>query len=377
MNQKKLWITVALFTTVLGMPPAVRAQATNGKVVSSPSVSSGDVVKVGEYQSSATHRTLNGAIAKVHTHDLEGRQAATLFVREIPVLTFLGSESAPGAETKMGAIAKVSETDLYASTTNKSVKVADSKSIAGISDQFLSTNNDPASRAGILAATLNQLTQGKLDASKITVSWKGNTNNKSLTPKNGISPSYVIKINDAELVEINKDTRLPDTTQDLGQDALQVTNRLRRLIGQASPLKEVSNLPTSSNSTLDSSEKMLIAHHSRRYRKRYRSRRRRRRGLRGIFGGLASFYGYDGSGNKTASGERFNPESMTAAHRSLPFGTRVRVTNPRNGRSVVVRINDRGPFIRGRVIDLSYGAARVLGIIRRGVAPVKIKVLGR
>ena len=59
------------------------------------------------------------------------------------------------------------------------------------------------------------------------------------------------------------------------------------------------------------------------------------------------------------------------------FGTRVRVTNPRNGRSVIVRINDRGPFIRGRVIDLSYGAARVLGIIRRGIAPVRIQVLGR
>ena len=68
---------------------------------------------------------------------------------------------------------------------------------------------------------------------------------------------------------------------------------------------------------------------------------------------------------------------MTAAHRTLPFGTRVRVTNPHNGRSVIVRINDRGPFIQGRVIDLSYGAARVLGIIRRGIAPVKVQIMDK
>ncbi len=95
------------------------------------------------------------------------------------------------------------------------------------------------------------------------------------------------------------------------------------------------------------------------------------------FRGMASFYGNYFAGKKTASGERFNPARMTAAHRSLPFGTRVRVTNMRNGRSVVVRINDRGPFIRGRVIDLSKGAARVIKMVGRGVAPVRVQVLGR
>ncbi len=376
MNQKKLWITVALSTAVLGIPSTVHAQTTGGKVNSSPSLPSGDVVKVGEYQSPAAKLSPNNVIAKVHTHNLEGRQAATLFVRDIPVITFLGSESAASAETKLGAIGKLNSTDLYAFRNNKSVKIAGSGNIKGIINQDSSANSNPISKAGILAAKLNQLTKGKVDASKITVSWKGNTHNKSLSPKNGLSEAYVIKINDAELVEINDNTRLPDTTKDLAQDALQATNRLRRLIGKASPLKEVANLPVSDNLTLGSSEQILIAHHTKRY------RRRRRRGgfrsrVRGIFGGLASFYGYDGSSNKTASGERFHPEKMTAAHRSLPFGTKVRVTNPRNGRSVVVRINDRGPFIRGRVIDLSYGAARVLGIISRGVAPVKIKVLGR
>src|SRR3954452_17437728 len=77
------------------------------------------------------------------------------------------------------------------------------------------------------------------------------------------------------------------------------------------------------------------------------------------FSGVASFYGNE-SGSKTASGARFNQSAMTAAHRSLPFGTRLRVTH--GGQSVVVTINDRGPFIRGRVLDLSTGAARAIGL---------------
>ncbi len=92
--------------------------------------------------------------------------------------------------------------------------------------------------------------------------------------------------------------------------------------------------------------------------------------------GMASYYGSE-SGSRTASGARFVPSAMTAAHRTLPFGTKVRVTNKRNGRSVVVTINDRGPFIRGRIIDLSSGAAGVIGMRSSGVAPVSIEVLGR
>jgi rare lipoprotein A len=88
--------------------------------------------------------------------------------------------------------------------------------------------------------------------------------------------------------------------------------------------------------------------------------------------GKASWYKM---GSKTASGERMNAGALAGAHRTLPFGTKVRVENLANGRSVVVRINDRGPFVRGRVIDVTQGAAKQLGMINSGVARVKVTVV--
>ena len=92
--------------------------------------------------------------------------------------------------------------------------------------------------------------------------------------------------------------------------------------------------------------------------------------------GMASYYGAELAGRRTANGERFNPGELTAAHRTLPFGSKVRVTNPANGRSVVVRINDRGPFSRGRLIDLSRSAAARIGIVGRGHGEVQLALLG-
>jgi rare lipoprotein A len=91
--------------------------------------------------------------------------------------------------------------------------------------------------------------------------------------------------------------------------------------------------------------------------------------------GTASYYGRKFHGRRTASGETFDMGAMTAAHRTLPFGSLVRVTNPANGRSVTVRINDRGPFSRGRVIDVSRAAAEELGLIARGHAPVALELI--
>ena len=96
----------------------------------------------------------------------------------------------------------------------------------------------------------------------------------------------------------------------------------------------------------------------------------------GVQQGYATFYGKEAHGGPTASGERFDMNAMTAAHRTLPLGTHVRVTNKKNGRQVVVRINDRGPFGNaGRIIDVSLAAARVLGMIDAGVVPCIVEVM--
>ncbi len=91
--------------------------------------------------------------------------------------------------------------------------------------------------------------------------------------------------------------------------------------------------------------------------------------------GLASWYGSDFHGKKTSNGETFDMYGLTAAHRTLPFGTLLRVTDPASGRTVNVRVNDRGPFVSGRILDLSYGAAQSLGTVGKGVTAVDIEVM--
>jgi rare lipoprotein A len=97
----------------------------------------------------------------------------------------------------------------------------------------------------------------------------------------------------------------------------------------------------------------------------------------GLIRGVASWYGSDFHGGKTANGERYDMNSMTAAHRSLPFGTLVKVTNENNGRECVVRINNRGPYLKGRILDVSKAAASELGFLGRGICKVRMQVLGQ
>ena len=89
--------------------------------------------------------------------------------------------------------------------------------------------------------------------------------------------------------------------------------------------------------------------------------------------GMASYYGHELAGNRTASGERFNPKALTAAHRTLPLGSKLKVTNKKNGKSVIVRVNDRGPFVKKRLIDLSLGAAQKISMVAAGHAAVRIE----
>lgn len=371
MNQRHLWTIVTLFMTVLGMPSIGRTQTVKETDTASEKTPSADIVKVGEYQSSAGNLTSDAVITEIHPHNIGGRQAATLFIRKIPVLTFVSSTPVKSEETKVDTKVGVTDGDTQSTQSNNavadsSVKVASVGTITPVSNQTNIGDDDPVQRAGVVAARINQLSRENVDASKIIVSWKAlsaTTNqaeNKSVSADQNKRDRYIIKVNNEELVEINDQTRSPDTTNNLAEDALQATNRLRRLLGNASPLNQILNLPTRSPLSIPKLPSEINVGP-----------------VKVSLRGVASYYGYDGSGNRTASGQRFNPERLTAAHRHLPFGTKVRVTNTRNGRSVVVRINDRGPFIRGRVIDLSVAAARVLGMMGSGVAPVRIEVLGR
>jgi rare lipoprotein A len=371
MNQKHLWTVVAVFSTVFGAQSVGRAQTTK-EMSPSSSLASGEVVKVGEYKSPAENPASNAVITEIHSHEVAGRQAATLYIRKIPILTFVGEnvgqKPTASAQTKVGAFSNENATKLDSTIASSPTNVVSIGESVDVKNQSNSTKNDPVQRASVVAAKINQLIWDKVDANKITVSWiaGGESTANQSQQKNDqagqqlVQGRYIIKVNGDEIVEIDDNTWLADTTKDRAKDALQATNRLRRLVGKASPLNEIANLPAKA---LVQIPKISVSNLPEQIVK----------GLKGV----ASYYGYDGSGNRTATGERFNPEGMTAAHRSLPFGTRVRVTNTRNGRSVVVRINDRGPYIRGRIIDISVGAARILGMMGSGVAPVRIEVLGR
>jgi rare lipoprotein A len=371
MNQRHLWTTVAVILAVLGLPSVGRTQTSEESSPTRQASSISDAVKVGEYQSPTENPTLDAVITRIYPHSIKGLQAATLYVRDIPVLTFLGSTPVTNNKTKVGVIGNnenINPDSLVATNTAKVASFSNAGNTINFNKQVSSIDNDPIQKASVIAARINELIQNNVDASKITVSWKtadnsvinNKANKKGFFRKQPSVDRYTITIDGQELVEVNEGTRLADTTENLAQDALQATNRLRRLIGNASPIQTIANLPAS-KSVSSASLPRKIAFGN----------------VNLSFQGMASWYGYDGSGNKTASGERYNPEGLTAAHRSLPMGTKIRVTNTRNGRSVVVRINDRGPFIRGRIIDLSAGAARLLGMISSGVAPVSLEVLGK
>ncbi len=269
-----------------------------------------DVEKVGEYQSNPQTQNV---IAKIEPHTWNQRPAATLYVRDLPILTFVQNSDAAQVQPVNSGAVKVATASNY-------------------------TENNPVWQATAVAAQLNQLSQNRLDADTIKVRWDSDRQ------------QYIIQANQQELIALNSSIILPDSTKDPATDALQATNRLRRQLGNAAPLKQIEGLPQPSTPVA-------------------------RNPVRALIQGLASWYGPGFHGAQTASGEYFNQNDLTAAHRSLPFGTKVRVTNVHNGRSVVVRINDRGPFTGGRVIDLSAAAAQAIGMISSGVASVQVEVL--
>lgn len=253
------------------------------------------------------------SIIIVNSHPFDRRQAATLYVRQLPVLTFIGGE--------LSSLAADKSAESSAAATS-------------------STESEPVYRATQVGAHIDQFKKSNGSAEDISVSWDGERE------------AYIISLGDAELVSINDETILADTTQDPAEDALQATNRLRRLLGGAPPLDHIEGQPELASTESAGSQQIAS-----------------------VVTGMASWYGPGFHGRRSASGEIFNQNELTAAHRTLPFGTRVRVVNMQNGASVVVRINDRGPYSHGRILDLSAAAARQIGLDRAGVGMVRMEVL--
>ncbi|MEM9768116.1 MAG: septal ring lytic transglycosylase RlpA family protein [Cyanobacteria bacterium P01_D01_bin.71] len=200
-------------------------------------------------------------------------------------------------------------------------------------------DDDLLLRAEAVARQIDEFYRAEGDPDTILVNWEAE------------SEAYVVMLDSEPLVTIDDATRYFNTTERHYTDALHATNRLRVLMGGVDDLTEIEGAPEP--------DPVAVSDW----------------GVASTFSGQASWYGPGFNGRQTASGETFNQNAMTAAHRTLPFGTRVRVTNVSNSRYVIVRINDRGPFSHGRVIDLSAGAAREIGLDIAGVGAVRVEVL--
>lgn len=330
-------LTAAVVMSTLGAPLAGNAQQvdpddTNRSTVANapgPDAAPGTADTPGASTQTAAVQASPAAVGalesfRVLPHALDQRAAATLYVRDIPVLTFLGEGEFEAQGGQLIAISSYGEP------------------LGELTDE--SVAQDPVWRATAIAARLHQLTEHDNGAEAIAVRW------------NSDDSTYEIMAEGEALVAVGDGVMLPDTTQNPAQDALQAANRMRRLIGGADPLA-VSDIegrpqPRSRGVQVAASSRVLSQAE-----------------------GMASWYGPGFHGNRSASGEVFNQNALTAAHRTLPFGTIVRVTNLNNGRDVVVRINDRGPFTGGRIIDLSRGAAQEIGLTQSGIGRVRLEIL--
>lgn len=240
------------------------------------------------------------SLATLLSYSLEGQDATTLYINRLPVLTFRNTDEA-------------TDLDVEAIATE-------------VSEQLNQFAEDP-----------------EFDVTGLSVRWKEEN-------------QYELVYGDDVVVTVNEIVSLADSTDNREQDALIAANRLRRLMGGAEPITEVTGKPAPPPAPVAAAPTVNVVR---------------------SYMGHASWYGPGFHGRLTANGERYNQYAMTAAHKTLPFGTRIRVTNMYNGRSVIVRINDRGPYIRGREIDLSKGSAQEIGLISSGVANVRLEILSQ
>lgn len=258
--------------------------------------------------------------ATIHEHRQGNRLVATVYVRNIPVLSLVDPE--PSAKS-------------LASADRPSARV----------------------RARQIVSQLEALAARQVDSSQIRYEWSDR------------DQKYWISAAGEPLVAVDQLVTAPQASNSYSSDALEITNLLRRQLGNAAPLPRAigpnrfrdgsSALALNPGLNRDGNGSVAPAGYV----------------VRSTQEGQASWYGGSFHGQPTANGERFNQNALTAAHKTLPFGTRVRVINPRTGQSVIVRINDRGPFVRGRIIDLSVAAARAIDTYDSGIAQVRLEIL--
>ncbi|MGF1538058.1 MAG: septal ring lytic transglycosylase RlpA family protein [Elainellaceae cyanobacterium] len=303
----------------------------SGEVAAPNGASETSAVKVGEYQSEEQLDSLDESIATIYAHQMDGRYAATLYVRDIPVLTALGNsvgdKQSSEASPESAKVGRPASADALQQTA-----IAQAES-------SIDYAQDPVWRATAIAARLNQAHRDQVDPGTITARWDSELE------------AFIIELDDEPLVTIDGRVIPPDTTGNEAEDTLQMANRIRRQLG-AEPLSEVEGMP-------EPVQQVALGP------------------VRLRFSGMASWYGPGFHGRRSASGEVFNQHALTAAHPSLPFGTLLQVTNTNTGSTVTVRVNDRGPYAGHRVLDLSAAAAQAIGMLRSGVAPVRVEVLGQ
>jgi rare lipoprotein A len=274
-----------------------------------PSSAEAEVSDESDLRTSNARQPISDDLVAVFPHALDANQAATVYLRSIPVITLIGGELST---------------------------LGDSKEVDSPADE---ASQDPVVRANAIAERLIALAETN-DPADIEARWLAD------------QQAFVVAWEDEVLVTVNRQTILPDTTENPAEDVLQMANRLRRLLGDAPALSRVEGMPEPVRPTAPQIGVVTST-----------------------LTGTASWYGPGFHGRRSASGEMFNQNDLTAAHRTLPFGTRVRVTNLRTGQQVVVRINDRGPFSHGRIIDLSAAAAGQIGLRASGVGRVQLEVL--
>jgi rare lipoprotein A len=386
MSQRKLWkpLAASLAIVTLGAATPATAQEAVPSSGAQPLLNAAQVLDGADFSKTDTElpeaaiaatplspRPVASSITELYEYEIEGRDAVTLYVRNIPIATFVAVDdadaeqegdrpsTAPGSTTVEGATpgdltaaAGLSDRPQACADVVRSTETGDATQAAGTS--CAEVPNSVRARANAAAERINEFYRAGHNASEIQLQWDGQ------------NTQYQVLADNTALLVVDAGVTGPEPTPSLSDDALQVTNRLRRQIGNAPPLvyegQRRSRAAVFGGSAVDTLGGEALGAST-------------NVAVRSIAEGYASWYGPGFHGRRTASGEVFNQNAMTAAHRTLPFGTRVRVTNLNNGQSAVVRITDRGPFIHNRIVDLSAQAARAVGLYSAGVGRVRLEIL--